>query len=108
MSGRPTNSRRLFASQRGEAVQIARGSLSNSTARMVAPMGPIPRKVTPIPCGTQTTFWYFQPVAKNTNPSLSPSAAKGSLSRNAFGFQPSRGENPIILCPLAEESARIR
>src|SRR5258708_7007493 len=46
---------------------MARGSLSNSTARMVAPMGPIPKKVTPMPWGRQTTFWYFQPVAKITN-----------------------------------------
>jgi len=30
-------------------------------------MGPMPKKVTPMPRGRQTICWYFQPVAKMTN-----------------------------------------
>src|SRR5882724_7143222 len=62
-----------------EAVQIASGSLSNSTARIVAPIGPTPKKVTPIPNGKQTTCWYFQPVAKITNSVTVAMISKGSV-----------------------------
>src|SRR5262245_19387162 len=67
IKGKPTRSMKPLVQPTREAVQIARGSLSNSHARMVAPMGPMPRKVTPIPWGKQTTCWYFHPVAKITN-----------------------------------------
>src|SRR5436190_7049042 len=65
--GNPTTSIKPFCQPAREAVQMARGSLSNSTARMVAPIGPIPKKVTPIPRGRQTVCWYFHPVARITN-----------------------------------------
>src|SRR5437867_4255720 len=58
---------------------MASGSLSNSTARIVAPIGPIPKKVTPMPCGKQTVFWYFHPVAKITNSVTVAMASNGSV-----------------------------
>jgi hypothetical protein len=52
--GNPQKSMNPFTQPVREAVQIASGSFSNSTMRMVAPIGPIPKKVMPIPCGKQT------------------------------------------------------
>src|SRR5260370_25687499 len=78
-----------------EAVQIASGSLSNSTARMVAPMGPIPKKVTPMPWGKQTTFWYFQPVAKITNSVNVAMMSNGIVKYEMrLVFKRCHGENP--------------
>src|SRR3954451_6007158 len=78
-----------------EAVQIARGNLSNSTARIVAPMGPMPKKVTAIPCGKQTTCWYFQPVAKITNSTTVAITSKGSVRYEIFlVFRRCHGEKP--------------
>ena len=79
ISGSPTISIRPFCQPWREAVQIARGSLSNSTARIVAPIGPIPKKVTPIPWGKQTTCWYFHPVAKITNSTTVAMISSGSV-----------------------------
>ena len=55
ISGRPTINMKPFCQPVREAVQIASGSFSNSTARIVAPIGPMPKNVTPMPCGKQTT-----------------------------------------------------
>src|SRR5215831_17315500 len=79
-----------------EAVQIASGSLSNSHARMVAPIGPIPRKVTPIPWGKQTTCWYFHPVAKITN-SVTVAMRSNGMVRYEMRllFRRCHGENPV-------------
>src|SRR5436189_213290 len=75
---------------------MARGSLSNSTARMVAPIGPIPKKVTPIPCGRQTTCWYFHPVAKITNSVSVAIASNGSVKYEIrLVFNRCHGENPM-------------
>ena len=54
MSGRPQTIITPLAQPVREAVQMASGSLSSSTARMVAPIGPMPKNVTPMPCGKQT------------------------------------------------------
>src|SRR3954465_4585114 len=79
-----------------EAVQIARGSLSNSTARMVAPIGPIPKNVTPMPWGKQTVCWYFQPVAKITNSVTVPIKSNGRVRYEMrFLFSRCHGEKPI-------------
>src|SRR5260370_37508229 len=74
---------------------MARGRLSNSTARMVAPMGPIPKKVTPIPWGRQTTFWYFHPVAKITN-SVTVAMMSNGIAKYEMRlvFNRCHGENP--------------
>src|SRR6266404_7410001 len=75
---------------------MARGSLSNSTARMVAPMGPIPKKVTPMPGGKQTVFWYFQPVAKMTNSVTVAMASNGSVKYEMrLVFNRCHGEKPV-------------
>src|SRR5580698_7237718 len=75
---------------------MASGSLSNSTARMVAPIGPMPKNVTPMPCGRQTTCWYFQPVARMTN---SVTVAMMSSGRVKYEmrllFKRCQGENPL-------------
>lgn len=67
MQGNPITSINPFVQPCREAVQMASGSLSNSTARIVAPIGPIRKKVTAMPGGKQAICWYFQPVAKITN-----------------------------------------
>src|SRR6185369_12392805 len=95
ISGRPMQIMKIFVHPTREAVQIASGSLSNSTARIVAPIGPIPRKVTPIPCGKQTTCWYFQPVAKITNSVTVAMNSSGSVRyETRLLFNRCHGENP--------------
>src|SRR4029453_7234559 len=67
-----------------------------STARMVAPIGPMPKKVTPIPWGTQTTFWYVQPVAKITNSTTVAMKSNGSVKYEIrLVFNRCHGENPM-------------
>src|SRR6266446_5805642 len=74
---------------------MARGSLSNSTARIVAPIGPIPKKVTPMPWGKQTVCWYFHPVAKITNSVTVAIASNGRVKYEMrLLFNRSHGENP--------------
>src|SRR5438552_3526092 len=91
-----------FCQPRREAVQMARGSLSNSTARMVAPIGPIPKKVTPMPWGKQTVCWYFHPVAKITNSVTVAMASNGSVKYEMrLLFNRCHGENPKS-CATAE------
>src|SRR5258705_9352874 len=86
---------RPFCQPCREAVQMARGSLSNSTARMVAPIGPIPKKVTSMPWGKQTTCWYFQPVAKITNSVTVAMASNGSVKYEMrLLFNRCHGEKP--------------
>src|SRR5438105_13154621 len=105
MRGNPTNSMKTFVQPTREAVQIASGSLSNSTARIVAPIGPIPRKVTPIPCGKQTTCWYFQPVAKITNSTTVAIRSKGSVRYEIrLVFNRCQGENPASLGAVEGEA----
>src|SRR3954470_20434993 len=73
---------------------MASGSLSNSTARMVAPIGPIPKNVTPMPCGTQTFCWYFQPVAKITNSVIVAMTSNGTVRYEIrFVFNRCHGAN---------------
>ena len=75
---------------------MARGSLSNSTARIVAPIGPIPKKVTPMPWGKQTVCWYFHPVARITNSVTVAIASNGSVKYEMrLLFNRCQGENPI-------------
>src|SRR5882724_221570 len=75
---------------------MASGNLSNSTASMVAPIGPIPKKVTPIPWGKQTTCWYFQPVAKITNSVTVAMASNGSVKYEMrLVFNRCHGENHL-------------
>src|SRR5216117_2104390 len=96
ISGKPTSSMKPFCQPAREAVQMASGNLSNSTARMVAPIGPMPKKVTPMPWGTQTTFWYFQPVAKITNSVTVAMTSKGSVKYEMrLVFNRCHGENPV-------------
>src|SRR5947208_8510705 len=84
-----------FCQPRREAVQIASGSLSSSTARIVAPIGPMPKKVTPMPWGKQTVCWYFHPVAKITNSVTVAMASNGSVKYEMrFVFNRCHGENP--------------
>src|SRR6267142_5349659 len=93
--GNPTSSMNIFCQPKREAVQMARGSLSNSTARMVAPIGPIPKKVTSIPWGKQTICWYFQPVAKITNSVTVAMTSNGSVKYEMrLVFNRCHGENP--------------
>src|SRR6266404_4688396 len=85
-----------------EAVQMASGSFSNSTARMVAPIGPMPKKVTPIPCGKQTVCWYFHPVARITNSVTVAMASNGRVKYEMrLLFNLCHGENPKS-CGAAE------
>src|SRR6266404_1482262 len=85
-----------------EAVQMASGSFSNSTARMVAPIGPMPKKVTPMPCGKQTVCWYFHPVAKMTNSVMVAMTSNGSAKYEMrLLFNRCHGENPLS-CGAAE------
>src|SRR6266446_1990107 len=94
INGNPTSSMNPFCKPAREAVQIASGSLSNSTARMVAPIGPMPKKVTPIPGGKQTVFWYFQPVAKMTNSVTVAMASNGNVKYEMrLVFSLCHGEN---------------
>src|SRR6266704_5967085 len=94
--GNPTISMKAFCQPWREAVQMASGSLSNSTARMVAPIGPIPKKVTPMPRGKQTVCWYFHPVAKITNSVTVAMASNGSVKYEMrLLFRRCHGENPI-------------
>src|SRR5947207_8664412 len=75
---------------------MASGNLSNSTASMVAPIGPIPKKVTPIPWGKQTNCWYFQPVAKITNSVTVAMNSNGSVKYEIrLLFNRCHGEKPI-------------
>src|SRR5260370_25697204 len=100
--GRPAVSMKTFTQPRREAVQMARASLSNSTARMVAPIGPIPKKVTPIPWGKQTNCWYFHPVAMITNSTTVAMASNGSVKYEMrLVFNRCHGENPRS-CGAAE------
>src|SRR3954467_12821658 len=93
--GKPMVSIMAFCQSFREAVQMARGSLSNSTARMVAPIGPMPKKVTPIPSGKQTVCWYFQPVAKITNSVRVAIKINGIVRYEIrFDFNRCQGENP--------------
>src|SRR5438105_550989 len=94
--GKPMVSIMAFCQSFREAVQMARGSLSNSTARMVAPIGPMPKKVTPMPWGKQTICWYFQPVAKMTNSTTVAMNSNGSVKYEIrLVFSRSQGENPM-------------
>src|SRR3989442_11173228 len=100
--GIATTSMKPFCQPRREAVQIARGSLSSSTARIVAPIGPMPKKVTPMPWGKQTVCWYFQPVAKITNSVTVAMASNGSVKYEMrFVFSRCHGEKPMS-CGAAE------
>src|SRR6266576_5243609 len=102
ISGNPTISMKPFCQPWREAVQTARGSLSNSTARMVAPIGPMPKKVTPMPWGKQTNCWYFHPVAKMTNSTTVAMMIKGRVRYEMrLLFNRCHGENPIS-CGAAE------
>src|SRR5689334_9486652 len=84
-----------FAQPWREAVQAANGSLSSSTARMVAPIGPIPKNVTPMPWGRQTTCWYFHPVAKMTYSTAVAMMIKGRVKYEMrLPFNCCQGENP--------------
>src|SRR2546427_7047404 len=75
---------------------MARGSLINSTARMVALIGPIPKNVTPMPWGKQTVRWYYHPVAKITNSVTVAMASNGSVKYEMrLLFNRCHGENPI-------------
>src|SRR5215472_13001716 len=63
---------------------------------MVAPIGPMPKKVTAMPWGKQTVCWYFQPVAKITNSVTVAMASNGSVKYEMrFVFSRCQGENPI-------------
>src|SRR5712671_938457 len=85
----------IFCRPTREAVHIASGSLSNSTARMVAPIGPMPKNVTPMPWGTQTICWYLQPVARITNSVTVAMMSNGSVKYEMrFVFKRCQGENP--------------
>src|SRR6476646_7617079 len=96
---------RTFCQPQREAVQMASGSLSSSTARIVAPMGPMPKKVTPMPWGTQTTCWYFQPVARMTNSVTVAMASNGNVKYEMrLVFNRCHGESPVSL-PLASEES---
>src|SRR6267142_4045942 len=96
INGNPTVSIRTFCQPQREAVHMARGSLSNSTARIVAPIGPIPKKVTPIPWGTQTICWYFHPVARMTISVTVAMNSSGSVKYEIrFVFNRCHGEKPI-------------
>ncbi len=66
IKGKPTITMIHLCQPSRDAVQMASGSLSNSTDRITAPIGPMLRNSTPIPWGTQATCWYFQPVVKIT------------------------------------------
>src|SRR6266478_9796381 len=75
---------------------MANGSLSSSTARIVAPIGPIPKKVTPMPWGKQTVCWYFHPVARITNSVTVAITSNGSVKYEMrLLFNRCQGENPI-------------
>src|SRR5882724_3033673 len=96
IKGNPTINMNPFCQPAREAVQIARGSLSNSTARIVAPIGPMPKKVTPMPWGRQTVCWYFQPVAKMTNSVTVAMKSNGSVKYEMrLLFNRCHGEKPI-------------
>src|SRR5215470_15758940 len=85
-----------FCQPRREAVQMARGSLSNSTARMVAPIGPMPKKITPMPWGKQTLCWYFHPVDRMTNSVRVAIMINGSVKYEMrFRFSRCHGESPF-------------
>src|SRR6185369_9297356 len=102
ISGNPTSSMNPFCQPRREAVQMARGSLSNSTARMVAPIGPIPKKITPMPWGRQTVCWYFHPVAKMTNSVKVAMMIKGRVKYEMrLLFNACHGESPLS-CGVSE------
>src|SRR5262245_17706308 len=95
ISGKPQNSMKPFTQPCREAVHMARGSLSNSTARIVAPMGPIPKNVTPMPWGRQTICWYFQPVARITNSVMVAMTSNGIVKYEIrLVFNLCHGENP--------------
>ncbi len=95
ISGNPTVIITYFCQPWRDAVQIASGSLSSSTARMVAPIGPMPKKVTAMPFGRQTTCWYFQPVAKITNSVTVAMMSNGSVRYEMrLVFSRCHGENP--------------
>ena len=96
IKGNPTISMKLFCQPCREAVQMASGNLSNSTARMVAPIGPMPKNVTPMPWGRQTTCWYFQPVARMTNSTTVAMMINGSVRYEMrLLFNRCHGENPM-------------
>src|SRR6266436_8945651 len=106
ISGNPTISIKPFCQPAREAVQAARGSLSNSTARMVAPIGPIPKKVTPMPWGKQTVCWYFHPVAKITNSVTVAIASNGSVKYEMrLLFNRCQGENPKSCGAVEDEES---
>src|SRR5580700_1142119 len=85
---------------------MASGSLSNSTARMVAPIGPMPKKVTPMPWGRQTICWYFQPVAKITNSVTVAMTSSGIVKYEMrLVFNRSHGENPMSFGALEGEES---
>src|SRR5208282_3684541 len=95
---------------------MARGSLSNSTARIVAPIGPMPKNVTPMPCGRQTTCWYFQPVAKITNSVTVAMMSNGRvkyemrlLCKSCHGANPTRrgAEDSVEPCGFVESEFYI-
>src|SRR5580765_8961707 len=107
--GNPTISMNHFCQPIREAVQMARGSLSNSQARIVAPIGPIPRKVTPMPWGKQTTCWYFHPVDKITNSVTVAMRSNGIVKYEMrLPFRRCHGENPMsVLAAGWEESGEF-
>src|SRR5579872_504696 len=97
ISGSPITSITNFCQPWREAVQIASGNLSNSTARIVAPMGPIPKNVTPMPLGKQTVFWYFHPVDKITNSVIVAMINSGSVKYEMrLLFNNCQGEKPAL------------
>src|ERR1044072_1314102 len=108
IKGRPTVIIRTFCQPQRQAVQMASRSLSRPTARIVAPMGPMPKKVTPIPWGTQTTCWYFQPVARMTNSVTVAMASNGSVKYEMrFVFNRCHGEKPASFPLVPEESCEF-
>ncbi len=103
ISGNPQVIITNFCQPRRDAVQMASGSLSISTARMVAPIGPIPKNVTPIPLGRQTTCWYFQPVARITNSVTVAITSNGSVRYEMrLPFKACHGANPAACGAVGE------
>src|SRR5262249_12777496 len=63
---------------------------------MVAPIGPMPKNVTPMPWGRQTVCWYFHPVARMTNSVTVAMASNGSVKYEMrLVFSRCQGENPM-------------
>src|SRR5947209_14049715 len=75
---------------------------------MVAPIGPIPKKLTPMPWGKQTVCWYFHPVAKITNSVTVAIASNGRVKYEMrLLFNRSHGENPKSAAAEWEELCEL-